>query len=124
MIVAGFGLRTTATRDSLEAALALTAARFAAKVTDLAVEADKADLPAIRNLAAATGLPLHAVALPDLDQSRAQTLSPHQPTRYGKASVAEAAALAVAGAGGILIQTRLISPDGLATVAIAEGTGL
>ena len=103
MIVAGFGLRTTATRDSLEAALALTAARFAAKVTDLAVVADKADLPAIRNLAAATGLPLHAVALP---------------------SVAEAAALAVAGAGGILIQTRLISPDGLATVAIAEGTGL
>jgi cobalt-precorrin 5A hydrolase len=119
MIVAGFGLRSSATVASLQSALALTGQR----VTDLAVVADKAALPAIQGLAAATGLPLHSVAVANLSPD-AQTLSPRQPARYGKASVAEAAALAVAGVGAQLIQTRLTSPDGMATVAIAKGAGL
>jgi len=120
LIVAGLGLRATATVASLEEALALTGVQ----PTDLAIVADKAELPAIRALAAATGLPLHAVDLADLDQSRAQTLSPRQPARYGNRSVAEAAALAVAGVDGILVQTRLTAPDGQSTVAIAKGSGL
>ena len=119
MIVAGFGLRGKATTASLQAALDLTATR----VTDIAVVTDKAGLAAVRGLVAVTGLPLHPVALPDLSPD-APTLSPHQPARYGKGSVAEAAALAVAGKGAKLIQTRLTSPDGMATVAIAEGSGL
>lgn len=120
MIVAGFGLRAGATTASLQAALGLTGVQ----VTDLAVVADKSGLPGIRGLAAETGLPLHAVALTELDHTRVQTLSPRQPARYGKGSVAEAAALAVAGLGATLIQTRLTSPDGQATVAIAKGTAI
>ncbi|MFT7058441.1 MAG: cobalt-precorrin 5A hydrolase [Pseudorhodobacter sp.] len=120
MIVAGFGLRQKATVQSLQSLLAASGQTVHA----LAVVADKADLPAITGLATAMALPLHRIGLADLATDRAQTLSPRQPARYGKTSVAEAAALAAAGKGARLIQPRLCAADGMATVAIAEGTGL
>jgi cobalt-precorrin 5A hydrolase len=50
-----------------------------------------------------------------------ETTSPRQPARYGKGSVAEAAALAACGPGARLLVSRRVGPDGLATVALAEG---
>lgn len=119
MIVAGIGLRGSATLASLQSAYDLAGWRAGA----LAVVADKADLPALQAFAAATGLPLHPVPLSDLAGQSVQTLSPHQPARYGTGSVAEAAALAVAGRQARLVQARVASADGRATVAIAEGLG-
>lgn len=111
MIVAGIGLRASATADDLRAALAL-AARPPAR---LALPADKADHPAL----AALDLPVQAVPLADLAGQPAQTASPHQPARYGPASVAEACALAAAGPGARLLQPRIIGPGQRVTLALA-----
>ena len=43
--------------------------------------------------------------------------------RYGTGSVAEATALLAAGKGARLIAPRVVSSDGMATCAIAEGKG-
>lgn len=119
MIVAGFGIRASATETSLREVLALTGA----DVQLLAVVEDKAESAALRRFAQQTGLPLRAIPVAEILTQAAQTLSPHQPTRYGTKSVAEAAALAAAGPGAALILPRITSPDGKATVAIAEGKG-
>ncbi|RUS63312.1 precorrin methylase [Pseudorhodobacter sp. E13] len=115
MIVAGFGIRATASLPTLRALLGNVA------VDALAVVADKADHPALNALAAQIRRPLLRVALADLATDRAQTPAPQQPDRYGPTSVAEAAALAAAGPYSILIRPRIIAPDGSATMAIAEG---
>jgi cobalt-precorrin 5A hydrolase len=118
MIVAGFGLRASATEASLRSALV-----FAGEVrlSALAAPADKAGHPALASLAKALALPLVPVGDADLRAQVTETASPRQPARYGKGSVAEAAALAAAGPGARLLVARLVGPDGLATVALAEG---
>lgn len=57
----------------------------------------------------------HLAAQPVLTRSAASQAT------YGTGSVAEAAALAAAGPGARLLSARLISPDRLATCAIAIG---
>ncbi len=116
MIVAGFGLRASAQTASLRAALAGLPPPDA-----LAAPQDKADHPALRALAQELALPLIAVPLADLAAQPTATLAPRQPLRYGAGSVAEASALAACGTGARLIRERMIAPDGLATVALAEG---
>jgi cobalt-precorrin 5A hydrolase len=116
MIVAGFGFRALANLASLRGLLGDTT------VDALAVVADKADHPAILALSKVTGKPLHRIGLDALATGRAQTLAPRQPLRYGRFSVAEAAALAAAGPGSILIQSRITAPDGTATMALAQRT--
>ena len=111
MITAGIGLRASATLDDLRATLAMAAAAPA----QLALPADKAGHPAL----AALGLPLVAVALADLAGQPARTPSPRQPARYGRLSVAEAAALAAAGPGARLLQPRIIGPGQRVTLALA-----
>lgn len=115
MIVAGFGFRSGAGEEALAAALAATGARPDA----LATAADKAT--AMADFAARLGLPLHAVALADLDQPGAAP-SAHAPARYHGRSLAEASALAAAGPGARLIARRAPSPCGTATCALAERT--
>lgn len=123
MRVAGFGFRAGATAASLRSALAETGGiTGGASLAALATAADKADAPALRELAGELGLPLRAVPLAELAAQATQTLSSRQPLRYGAGSVAEAAALAAAGPGARLIGARAISADGMATAAIAEGT--
>ncbi|WP_370207078.1 cobalamin biosynthesis protein [Pararhodobacter marinus] len=114
MIVAGFGFSTRATLASLQGALAATGGAPDA----LATLADKA--PALAPLARAMGLPLHEVfgPLPDTP-----TQSPASQRARGTGSVAEACALAAAGPGAYLMAPRVISPDGLATCALAKGNG-
>lgn len=118
MIIAGFGLRSGARLASLQGALA---AAGNPSLAALAVPADKADHTALAELAKALALPLIAVPVGDLPHQITATLAPHQPLRYGAGSVAEASALAACGPGARLIRERQIAPDGMATVALAEG---
>lgn len=112
MIVAGFGFSTRATLESLRGALAATGGRPQA----LATLADKA--PALAPLAEALDLPLIAVSgpLPATETQSAASLSAR-----GTGSVAEATALAAAGPGAYLLAPRAVSPDRLATCALAQG---
>lgn len=117
MRVAGFGIRASASLSSVQGAFDLAGH----DVHSCAIVEDKADHPALCRFAHQRGLLLRPIPLADIPGQPAQTLSPRQPARYGTRSVAEAAALAAAGPGAWLIVTRITSPDGKATVAIAEG---
>lgn len=112
MIVAGFGYRSGATLDSLRAALALAQAG-SCPVTHVASVPDK--LPLLAGL----GLPM--IAAEALETIETPTRSAASLAARGTGSVAEAAALAAAGPGARLLVTRCISPDRMATCAIAEG---
>lgn len=122
--VAGLGFRVQSNVASLRAAL--HAAMEAAQqthgrpftLTALATAADKATHPALLQLAAELQLPIIPVHLPQL-ASQAATPSIHVPARYGTRSVAEAAALAAAGPSATLASARRVSPDHMATAAIA-----
>jgi cobalt-precorrin 5A hydrolase len=120
VIVAGFGLRAEATLASVQMALdACTPLMPEA----FAIVEDKAPHPALAAFTAATGHVFRAVPLTEIRKQAPQTLSPHQPSRYGTGSVAEAAALAIAGAKAQLLVRKTVSGDGLVTIAIAEGNG-
>ncbi|MGN8000079.1 cobalamin biosynthesis protein [Sphingomonas sp. 22176] len=112
MIVAGFGYRSGATAASLRSALLLAQAG-APPVTHVATLADKAPL------LEALGLPI--IAVEAVAGITTPTRSAASFAAHGTGSVAEAAALAAAGAGGRLRVSRQISPDRMATCAIAEG---
>ena len=113
MIIAGFGIRASASLDGLRVLLADR------HVDALAIVADKADHPALVALAREIGKILLVVPIYELKP--AQTSASYQPARYGKTSLAEATALAAAGPGAVLILPRIIAADGRATLALAEG---
>jgi cobalt-precorrin 5A hydrolase len=122
--VAGFGFRAHATCEALQQVLtqALRTAELGQPapvvLAALASAEDKCSHPALVQLAFERGLPVHPVALALL---AAQDLPPsqHVPARYGSHSLAEAAALAAAGQGAVLVAPRQVSADGSATAAIA-----
>lgn len=118
MRVAGFGFRSAATLDSLLAALA--AAGGVAGVTHLATGAEKAGAPVALALARHLGLPLVPVPRAVLTTQGTATCSLRSMEATGSGSLAEAAALAVAGPGARLLSARAASPDGMATAALAE----
>lgn len=119
MIVAGFGFRAGASMSSLRAALAL-AQDGSPPVTLLATVADKA--PTLAPLADALGLPLTGVSAEALTHPSTPTRSAASLKARGTGSVAEASALAAAGPGARLLGPRQVSPDRMATCAIAQGT--
>ncbi len=112
VIVAGFGFSRRATLESLAGALAATGQ----KPDALATLADKA--ATLAPLAARLNLPLIAVAHPAADTP---TQSPASLKARGLGSVAEACALDAAGPGAYLLAARAVSPDRLATCALARG---
>ncbi|KFL46255.1 cobalamin biosynthesis protein [Sphingobium sp. SA2] len=116
MIVAGFGFRAGAALPSLRAAFAL-AQQGQPPVTHLATAQDK--LAALVPLAKALGLPLTGVAPDALAAVATLTRSAASLTARHVGSVAEASAMAEAGAGARLLSPRRISPDRMATCAIA-----
>lgn len=118
MIVAGFGFRTGAALSSLRAALAL-AQEGHAPVTALATVQDKT--AGLLGLAQALGLPVVGVRPEVLATTAVPTRSAASLAARGTGSVAEASALAAAGTHARLLQARRISPDRMATCAIAEG---
>jgi len=126
-LVAGLGFRAgydaASLRSALQAALEAASTTHGRPLTfthlnALATAADKAQHPALLQLAADLQVPIHPIPLPALaDQPAAP--SAHVPERYGAHSVAEAAALAAAGHGATLLGGRSISPDRMATAALA-----
>ena len=119
MIVAGFGFRSGVTLAALQDALAQ--AGGAQGVTHLATLAAKAD--GLGPLARALALPVIALDPKALQGVVTPTRSDRVEEMFGTGSVAEAAALVAAGAGARLRRARVVSADGTATAAIAEGAG-
>ncbi|WP_449468830.1 cobalamin biosynthesis protein [Sphingobium chungangianum] len=115
MIVAGFGCRSGAGEDALRAALDA----HGAGVTALATLAHKEAL--LAPLARALNLPLILIDPCAIEGADTPTRSAASLTAYGTGSVAEAVALMAAGPGARLITTRIISSDGQATCALAQG---
>ncbi len=130
VIVAGFGFRAAAGLDALRAALA-TAQHGCPPVEILAVPQDKIALvQALANRIAAEraepgarGCPLTVIGVSPaaLRAMRTPTRSIASIRHRATGSVAEAAALAAAGPGAVLLTSRHISPDRMATCAIARG---
>lgn len=119
MIVAGFGFRHGAALPELRAALDLAQAGRPA-VEALATPRDKAD--GLAPLAQALGLPLIAVDQAALEAQTTITQASASLSTRRTGSVAEAAALAAASPGARLLGPRHVSPDRMATCAIAQGT--
>lgn len=123
VIVAGFGFRAAARVASLQDAYDQAAADRPA--THLATLEDKAASQALRSFARSCGLPI--VSVPQAELADIDTPTQSGPSRQARhtGSVAEAAALAVAGAGARLLGTRAVSDDRMATCALAiAGDGL
>lgn len=116
MRVAGVGYRAAAGEESLLAALA--AAGGAQGLDALATIAGK-EGGALAALGRRLGLPVVAVCQRDLAAQETATVSARVEAITGAGSVAEAAALAVAGPGARLAGPRAVSPDRMATAAIA-----
>lgn len=121
VIIAGFGFRSGAALPSLRAAFAL-AEQGQPPVTHLATAQDK--LAALLPLAKALGLPLMGVASDALATVSTPTRSIASLNARHVGSVAEASAMAAAGAGARLLGPRHISPDRMATCAIAASVNL
>ena len=117
MRVAGLGFRRVTTLSSLRDALE----KAGGGATILATAGDRADSPALVALAAELGLSIAPVRPEMLAAQRTPTQSERALSRYGTGSLAEAAALAIAGRGARLLGSRVVSDDGCATAAIAEG---
>ncbi|WP_062781633.1 cobalamin biosynthesis protein [Novosphingobium capsulatum] len=117
-IVAGLGFRAGAPLGALRAAFALAQEGLPA-ATHLATAADKA--PALAPLARALGLPLIPVAADAVQRCGTATQSAASLRTRCTGSLAEAAALAAAGPGARLLCPRQISPDRMATCAVAQG---
>lgn len=117
MRVAGLGFRGAATFESLNDALQ----KAGGNVEALATAEIKATQPAVRILAKALGLPLLSISRARMGEQVTLTHSDIVERKFGTGSVAEAAALAAAGPGARLLGPRVVSDDGLATAAIAEG---
>ena len=120
MIVAGIGFRGAAETSSLRGALAKAVERLGEVEIDvLATVDEKARVGAFCALADAIGAKIVAVAAHDLPAQNTATQSDRIKRQFGTGSLAEAAALAAAGPGARLLVKRVVSPDGMATAAIA-----
>lgn len=118
MIVAGFGYRKSATQASLQSALDLVCA---GQQRPDALATLTAKAPLLAPLAHTLNLPLIEVSPDALAAQSTLTQSDASHTAHATGSVAEAAALAAAGAGARLLSPRHISQDRLATCALALG---
>ncbi|MBR0704178.1 cobalamin biosynthesis protein [Bradyrhizobium diazoefficiens] len=121
MKVAGFGFRRDVTLASLRDAL--RAAGGPEGLAAMATVSDKADAEPLKQLARECGVPIKAVPAEMLAGIATPSQSDLVMEKFRTGSVAEAAALAVAGPRARLIATRAVSQDRAATAAIAEGDG-
>lgn len=118
MIVAGFGFRKTATLASL--LNAYDKARGAQQAALIATPAGKAG-PIWADWVALTGIPAQLIEEAALQAQETLTVSQAAQAAYATGSVAEASALAAAGANAQLMAPRVISDDRAATCALAIG---
>lgn len=115
MIVAGFGCRESATLSSLREALLAAEDLHGLSAYRFATLRAKADYVRPLGSTLIEVSPEAAQAQVTLTQSAASLKA------WGVGSVAEATALAAAGRNARLLGPRVISEDGLATCALAEG---
>lgn len=122
MRVAGFGFRQDTTHTALKDALAKASAVSGGNsVSMLVTHERKSSHAALQALASELKLPVLAINAETLSKISVRTHSDRVAALYGTGSIAEAAALAAAGAGARLVGARVISDDGTAVAAIAEG---
>ncbi|WP_065754145.1 cobalamin biosynthesis protein [Bradyrhizobium paxllaeri] len=119
MKVAGLGFKREVTLAALREALA--AAGGPEDLAAVATVSDKAETAALKLLARELTVPIRPVSADVLAGIATPTQSESIKAKFGTGSVAEAAALAVAGRGARLVSTRAVSQDRTATAAIAEG---
>ena len=122
MRIVGIGFRGAASTASLNDALtrvllASGEVGFDAVVTESA----KARTDVFRTFAQALGVPGIGVTQADLAQMITPTQSARIQDKFGTGSLAESAALAAAGPQARLVVERVVSEDGMATAALAEG---
>lgn len=117
--IAGFGFSTRAGPESLSAAYAAAVTAGGRRVVALATLSDKAEQ--LAPLARRLGVPLIGVPPGPLPPTVSESAVSR--AARGTGSVAEACALAAAGAGAILLVPRRMSPDRLATCALAVAAG-
>ncbi|PLX38700.1 MAG: precorrin methylase [Hyphomicrobiales bacterium] len=117
MRVAGIGLRTIAEEASLVDAL--DALGGTDGLDALACLDEKAGAPQLISLATRLGLPIIPVTRDALAGETTLSRSQRVENLFGTGSVAEAAALAACGPGARLVAPRSVSPDRMATAAIA-----
>ena len=120
MTIAGIGFRAEATIASLRAAL--SAAGGSGGITALATSQSKAGSAVLLDFAAELGVPVLAISEADLSAQTTLTNSPRVREKTGAGSLAEAAALAATGSDARLLGPRAVSPDRMATAAIATGS--
>lgn len=118
MICAGFGFRRAASVDSLHDAYAKASESGADR---LATVNEKAGSEPFLEFARTLGLPVDSIGAEALRRQTTETASAASRAAFGTGSVAEASALAAAGPGARLIRPRVVSDDGMATCALAEG---
>ena len=119
MKVAGFGFRKNAGVSSLRDALDAT---DESEITAIATVEDKAHAGCLNDLARELNVPLMPVPKAALADVSVQTQSERSQQRFGTGSLAEASSLLAAGTGARLTVARVVSADGMATCAIAEGS--
>lgn len=119
-IVVGIGFRGDATVQDLADAITLAGQSPDA----IASVAEKAAQPQLQQLAQDMNLPLYTLEEAEIAGEQTLTCSPRIKARFGTGSLAEAAALAGArkmGAGPVrLLAPRVITPNGMATAAMAQ----
>jgi len=120
MRVAGLGFKRDVTLASLREVLVAAGAEG---LTAVATVSDKSQTVALQLLAREFSLPIKAIPIAVLAGIETPTRSQFIQAKFGTGSIAEAAALAAAGARARLVSKRTVSQDRTATAAIAEGDG-
>ncbi len=118
MKVAGFGFRKGAGVNSLLAAL--DAAGGPVGLNAIATVTEKAEAEVFLALADHLTLPVEAIAKDALPWAAVETQSEKSKAMYGTGSLSEAVALIAVGPKARLLAPRCVSPDSMATCAIAE----
>jgi cobalt-precorrin 5A hydrolase len=126
MIVAGVGFRRGTSADEIERVVRLALGLFelpAERLAAIATESEKASEPAFPEAARRMSVTQVACTMADLDRVAGRVLTPSKLVLRAKGlpSIAEAAALVVAGRNGRLLGTRVATER--ATCAIATGEG-
>lgn len=122
MRIAGLGFQSAADICSLREAL--DAAGGTTDVIALATLDTKVSAAALRALAAELALPIYGVTPASIAGVATLTQSRTVIARFGVGSLAEAAALVVAGPSARLLGPRCLSRNGMATAAIAVRVNL
>lgn len=121
MIVAGIGCRRLCNPDEIVALVQAAQRQVGCHVEALAIPAFKAEEPGLREAASQLGTKLLVVDTAALEraQARCPAQSPTVQEATGFGSIAEACALAAAGANSVLLLPKIAA--GRATCALAAG---